>query len=230
MGLRIIVKNLPKKISDEKFRSHFSKVGEITDAKLKFTKDGKFRQFGFVGFKSDDQAKQAIDFFNTYIDASKLVVELYQPLNEASKSRPWSKYSKDHKKPQLKKEMTKKAATKKDKKEDKMEKLCLWTSCRRICLHHVHVSRKALQAFNELDGTVYQGRMLHIIAAKSKTEAEEIDEKNFKQKKKTELKKKAHNSHNWNSLFINQNSVANLMASRYQVDKSDIYDVHSSGK
>ncbi|RNA26777.1 putative RNA-binding 19 [Brachionus plicatilis] len=332
MGSRIIVKNLPKKISDEKFRTYFSKVGEITDAKLKFTKDGKFRQFGFVGFKSDDQAKQAIDYFNnTYIDASKLVVELCQPLNEASKSRPWSKYSKDNKKPELKKEATKK----KPKKEDKMEKLLgplgkdeefiefleankaikskesIWKNdinldskerqqvppeptqspnrataeqkkeadadqepdfengrlfVRNLCydckeedleklfcaygpLVEVNMPidsfskkpkgfayitcmfpEKALQAFNELDGTVYQGRMLHIIAAKSKTEAEEIDEKNFKQKKKTELKKKAHNSHNWNSLFINQNSVANLMASRYQVDKSDIYDVHSSGK
>lgn len=336
MGSRIIVKNLPKKISDEKFRSHFSKVGEITDAKLKFTKDGKFRQFGFVGFKTDEQAKQAIDYFNsTYIDASKLIVELCQPLNEANKTRPWSKHSKDNKKTVAKME-TPKIDNKKNKKEDKMEKLLgplgkdqefiefleankaikskesIWKNdinldikenksstetanldekknqieveekkatdpeqepdfengrlfVRNLCydckeddleklfsaygpLVEVNMPidnfskkpkgfayitcmfpEKAIQAFNDLDGTVYQGRMLHILPAKSKTEAEEIDEKNFKQKKQAELKKKAQSSHNWNTLFINQNSVANLMASKYQVDKSDIYDVHSSG-
>ena len=337
MGSRIIVKNLPKKISDEKFRTHFSKVGEITDAKLKFTKEGKFRQFGFIGFKTDEQAKQAIDYFNnTFIDASKLVVELCQPLNEANKSRPWSKYSKNNIKTEKTNQVTK-PVNKKNKKEDKMQKLLgplgkdeefieflqankainakdsIWKNdinldlkepenlpkdtepiknntqtmteqkkdtdqdqepdfengrlfVRNLCydckeedleklfsaygpLVEVNMPidnfskkpkgfayitcmfpEKALQAFNNLDGTVYQGRMLHILPAKSKTEAEELEEKNFKQKKQVDLKKKAQSSHNWNTLFINQNSVANLMASKYQVDKIDIYDVHSTGK
>ena len=75
--------------------------------------------------------------------------------------------------------------------------------------------------------------MLHIIPARSKKEpTEETDESGlkYKNKKDTELKKKAHSSHNWNSLFINQDAVANLMASRYNIDKSDIFDVHGTGK
>lgn len=44
------------------------------------------------------------------------------------------------------------------------------------------------------------------------------------------MKKKAQSSHNWNTLFINQNSVANLMSSKYKIDKSEIYDVHSTGR
>jgi multiple RNA-binding domain-containing protein 1 len=42
--------------------------------------------------------------------------------------------------------------------------------------------------------------------------------------------KKAQSSHNWNSLFVSQDAVANLMATRYNIDKSDIFDVHGTGK
>lgn len=91
---------------------------------------------------------------------------------------------------------------------------------------------KALKAFTELDGTIYQGRMLHILPAKSKREQDENDHAStsFKSKKDAETKKKAQSSHNWNTLFINQNSVANLMATKYNVDKSQIFDVHNTGK
>jgi len=44
------------------------------------------------------------------------------------------------------------------------------------------------------------------------------------------IKKKAQSGHNWNSLFINQDAVANLMANRYNIDKSEIFDVHGTGK
>ena len=91
---------------------------------------------------------------------------------------------------------------------------------------------KALKAFNDLDGKVFQGRMLHILPGKTKedpSEADVISEgMNFKKKKELELKKKAQSNHNWNSLFINSDSVANLMSARYNVDKSQIFDAHSS--
>ena len=100
---------------------------------------------------------------------------------------------------------------------------------------------KALKAFNELDGTIFQGRMLHIMPAKNKKSSDEPsppegtnthaghtdkDDK-FKAKRDAELKKKAQSAHNWNSLFISQDAIANLMATRYQVDKSELYDVHA---
>ena len=80
---------------------------------------------------------------------------------------------------------------------------------------------KALKAFTELDGTVFQGRMLHVIPAKNKPEIEEKAQADgsFKKDKQQELKKKAQLSYNWNSLFINQDAVANLMAARYAQNK-----------
>lgn len=34
---RIIIKNLPKSIADDRIREHFAQKGEITDVQLKFT-------------------------------------------------------------------------------------------------------------------------------------------------------------------------------------------------
>lgn len=61
-------------------------MGVITDAKLKYTKDGKFRQFAFVGYKSEADAQKAIEYFNnTYIDASKIIVRFKLRFREQKK-------------------------------------------------------------------------------------------------------------------------------------------------
>lgn len=44
---------------------------------MKYTKDGKFRHFGFVGFKTEEEAQNAVEHFNnTCIKASRIKVEL----------------------------------------------------------------------------------------------------------------------------------------------------------
>ena len=48
----------------------------------------------------------------------------------------------------------------------------------------------AVNAFNSLDGSVFQGRMLHLLPAKAKKEAEETDDLSFKKKKEAEAKKR----------------------------------------
>ena len=88
---------------------------------------------------------------------------------------------------------------------------------------------KALKAFTDLDGKIFQGRMLHILPGKTKQDSEiNLEQLSFKKKKELEQKKKSQSNHNWNSLFINADSVANLMAARYNVDKSQLFDVHTS--
>ena len=62
-------------IKEERLRKHFGVVGPVTDCSLKFTKDGMFRKFAFVGFKTENEAKQAIKQFNkTFIDTAKIQV------------------------------------------------------------------------------------------------------------------------------------------------------------
>ncbi|XP_032220437.2 probable RNA-binding protein 19 isoform X2 [Nematostella vectensis] len=91
---RLIVKNLPQNIKEDYFRSIFGAKGEITDIKLCRTKDGKFRRFGFVGYKTEKQAENALKYFNnSFIDTSKIQVDLARNLGDKDAPRPWSKYS-----------------------------------------------------------------------------------------------------------------------------------------
>ena len=48
---RLFIKNLPKHLTDERFRQHFESKGLVTDAKILRTKDGESRKIGFIGFK-----------------------------------------------------------------------------------------------------------------------------------------------------------------------------------
>ncbi|KAJ1342101.1 hypothetical protein BSLG_003324 [Batrachochytrium salamandrivorans] len=91
---RLIVKNLPHHITPERLREHFSKKGQITDVKLATTKDGVFRGFGFIGFKTPEQATSAIAYFHrTYIDTSRIEVEVAKAIGDASLDRGWSKHT-----------------------------------------------------------------------------------------------------------------------------------------
>ncbi|ELU12200.1 hypothetical protein CAPTEDRAFT_225018 [Capitella teleta] len=93
---RIIVKGLPKVIKEERLKNTFGVMGTITNCQLKYTTDGIFRRFAFVGYTKESEADAAIKHFNnTYIDTSKITVELANELTDAMKPRAWSKYSKD---------------------------------------------------------------------------------------------------------------------------------------
>lgn len=53
------------------------------------------RQFGFVGFKTVDQAVKAMKHFDkSFFDTLKISVEYSHKVNDASLHRPWSKHSK----------------------------------------------------------------------------------------------------------------------------------------
>uniref|UniRef100_A0AAR2IN09 RRM domain-containing protein n=1 Tax=Pygocentrus nattereri TaxID=42514 RepID=A0AAR2IN09_PYGNA len=104
------------KMKEERFRKMFSAFGTLTDCGLKFTKDGKFRKFGFVGFKCEEDAEKALKHFNkSFVDTSRVTVEFCTDLGDPNKSRPWSKHSRQAEKP--------KGEQKQEKGENKDEKL-----------------------------------------------------------------------------------------------------------
>lgn len=92
---RLIVKNLPKHLTEERMRQHFSKDGEFTVTDVKIMRKGaKSRQFGFVGFKSERHAKQALAHFrNTYIDTSKIDLDYAKQQGDETIPRAWSKHT-----------------------------------------------------------------------------------------------------------------------------------------
>ncbi|KAI8612512.1 hypothetical protein BC830DRAFT_1136316 [Chytriomyces sp. MP71] len=91
---RLMVRNLPRHLTLERLREHFGLRGSVTDVKLAKDKDGNSRRFGFVGFKTEAEAKAALKHFhNTFIDTSRIEVVFAKPIGDATIPRPWSKHT-----------------------------------------------------------------------------------------------------------------------------------------
>ena len=97
MSTRIIVKNLPKNITEEEIKKHFSQKGVITDVKIMHKENGQSRNFCFIGFKTEQSAKEAIKYFNqTYLKTMKVSVEIAKLQGDPS-LRKKGKFSKNKK-------------------------------------------------------------------------------------------------------------------------------------
>ncbi|ESQ55405.1 hypothetical protein EUTSA_v10024436mg [Eutrema salsugineum] len=90
---RICVKELPKRITEERLRDVFSQKGEITDAKVIRNNEGISR-FAFIGFRTEHEAQEAIKYFNkSYLDTSRISVELAYKVGDENAPRPWSRHT-----------------------------------------------------------------------------------------------------------------------------------------
>ena len=80
---RLIVKNLPAYLTQDKLRAHFEDKngpgGTLTDVKVVFSPDGTSRRFGFVGFKTDAEAQKAQKWFDkTFIHSARINVTIVE--------------------------------------------------------------------------------------------------------------------------------------------------------
>lgn len=96
------------------------------------------------------------------------------------------------------------------------------------------------RALNALDGSSFQGRLLHVMLAKqqvSKEEGEEgegHDSKNshlssFQQKREAERKKMAHKRDGWNASYVRSDAVVDALSDKYGVARGDILDTDGVG-
>lgn len=80
---RLIVKGLPKYLTEEKLKQHFNKHGDVTDVKLMTKRNGESRRFAFIGYKSQQDADTAVKYFNkSFIDTAKIDVELAKTFSD----------------------------------------------------------------------------------------------------------------------------------------------------
>jgi len=91
----------------------------------------------------------------------------------------------------------------------------------------------ATEAFHNLDGEAFQGRLLHILpaAAKRDNKLDEFEIAKLPLKKQRQIKKKAEatsSTFNWNSLYMNQDAVNSSIAERLGVSKSELLDPTSA--
>lgn len=94
-------------------------------------------------------------------------------------------------------------------------------------------SKKAVDAYIELDKQIFQGRLLHILPADAKKDhrLDEFDLKNMPLKKQKELRRKATASRqtfSWNSLYMNQDAVLGSVAAKLGLQKSQLLDPENS--
>ncbi|KAJ3092773.1 hypothetical protein HK102_003036 [Quaeritorhiza haematococci] len=90
------------------------------------------------------------------------------------------------------------------------------------------IPEHAINAFVALDGTIFQGRILQILAAEEKrVRKEENVPGTFKDKREQKRKSEANKEFTWNSLFMNSDSVISSMANKLGVAKSEILDPES---
>lgn len=74
---RLIVKGLPKYLTEDRLRKHFASEGNVTDVKLMKKRNGESRQFAFIGYKSTADAEKAVSFFHrSFIDTARIDVQL----------------------------------------------------------------------------------------------------------------------------------------------------------
>uniref|UniRef100_A0A9J7Y1M6 Probable RNA-binding protein 19 n=1 Tax=Cyprinus carpio carpio TaxID=630221 RepID=A0A9J7Y1M6_CYPCA len=117
---RLIVKNLPNGMKEDRFRKMFADFGTLTDCTLKFTKDGKFRKFGFVGFKTEEDAEKALKHFNkSFVDTSRVTVEFCTDFGDPNKARPWSKHTRQPSSNKVTEEQKSREQGEKDEKKQK---------------------------------------------------------------------------------------------------------------
>lgn len=79
----------------------------------------------------------------------------------------------------------------------------------------------------QLSGTVFKGRMLHILPGKEKpAETASVDDQSgksiFQKKREADRKDQANKStHSWNTLFMGANAIADTLADKLQMQKSE---------
>jgi len=89
---RLIVKNIPAFFEEKDLVEVFEKKGGITDCKIMRTKSGKSRKFAFVGYKTEDDASKAREFFNnTYLTTLRIQVEFAKPIGDESLDQTYSR-------------------------------------------------------------------------------------------------------------------------------------------
>lgn len=95
---RIFAKHLPKYVTEDRLREFFSQKGEVTDVKIMRTRDGKSRQFGFIGFRTEHEADEAIKYFNkSFLDTRRIICEVACKVGDPDIPRSWSRHSKKQK-------------------------------------------------------------------------------------------------------------------------------------
>ena len=86
---KVFVGSLNWKINSQELGDHFSKAGEVLEAKVIVDREsGRSRGFGFVTFETSDEANEAVRMFNeTEFSGRAIVVNIANARRETNNDR-----------------------------------------------------------------------------------------------------------------------------------------------
>ncbi|XP_052219695.1 probable RNA-binding protein 19 isoform X2 [Dreissena polymorpha] len=239
------LKGLPAKSGEKAVREFFN---PIKIARLRIPKSAAKKPMGiaYVGFKTESELEQALRRNKNFIGGNRVFLkkaeseEMLQ--QDEGKQRPWELKQTDDKGEDIGEtgrlfvRNLAYSCTEEDL-EDEFKKFgpltevnlpvdSLTKKIKGFAFVTYMMPEHAVKAYTQLDGKVFQGRMLHILPGKEKNEDDEqfAEGSSFKKEKQAKQKALASSSHNWNALFLGANAVADVMAERYQTSKGDILD------
>ncbi|KAF8624322.1 hypothetical protein AX15_005951 [Amanita polypyramis BW_CC] len=90
---RLLVKNLPSYVTPARLQEFFKQKkgpgGTLTDIKVAHKRDGTSRRFGFIGYKTEQEAEAAKNWFDhTFLDSSRISVTIVEGVKDAPLPRP----------------------------------------------------------------------------------------------------------------------------------------------
>lgn len=99
--------------------------------------------------------------------------------------------------------------------------------CKGFAIVEFVFPESAVAAYAASDGTIFKGRMMHILPGSEKREkkddkAETSEKTSYKKEKMAKLKANAGKSHSWNALFLGPNAIADTLAEKLGVEKGDL--------
>lgn len=90
---RIFIRNIPKDFTDKMLEKEMTKVGEVTDCKIRRTKEGVSRGIAYVGFRDIETATEAIKYFDgSYLLNRKISVVFAKPIGAPELDDSWVRH------------------------------------------------------------------------------------------------------------------------------------------
>lgn len=249
---RLIVKNIPKTLDELSLKKVFDKFGEVTDCQIIF-KGEINRQIAFVGFRNSENAADCQKKLNqTFLKTSKIIVDFAtektnfkKPENGQSKTvsqdviKPISDEDIDDKRlyiTNLPYSVTNEDFAETFSKFGKVEKANIIVKNGQSAGYGFITfedSNVCIRTLHEFDKKSVFGRVIHVAQCRkspnsaikntfaSKIEAEKTT---FKKIKKKEMIEKLNDDVNWNSSFLNPNTILERMSEKLGVSRKAILD------
>lgn len=244
---RLIIKNLPPTFDERSFKKHFEQFGEVTDCRIIF-KGEQNRRFGFIGFKLKQNAEEAQKKLNnSYIAKNKISVEFAGLKTEGYVTKPNNISQEDLDPKRLYVYNFPFNITKEDLED-------LFGQYGKITETRILVDRdgnskgmgfigfeddnSVIRAMAELDNKITFGRILHIQQCKKHANASKFDnhveeqrkrqvdaeKTSYKKLKKVQFYDSLNDETTWNAMFLNPDTVMEVMATRLGIKKKDLLD------